>query len=147
MTADRRFRIASLTKTFVATAVLQLVDEGQVALDDPLERFVPGIANGDRVTVRDLLAMSSGVWSFTSDEGLVARFDGDPMLPWTVDDTLDLVRDHDADFSPGAEVVYSDSNYVLLGTILEQVTGRPIGEVIEERILEPLALDRDELPI
>ena len=65
------------------------------------------------------------------------------MLPWTVDDTLDLVRDHDADFSPGAEVVYSDSNYVLLGTILEQVTGRPIGEVIEERILEPLGAHRD----
>jgi len=146
MTADRRFRIASLTKTFVATAVLQLVDEGQVALDDPLERFVPGIANGDRVTVRDLLAMSSGVWSFTSDEALVARFDGDPMLPWTVDDTLDLVRDHDADFSPGAEVVYSDSNYVLLGTILEQVTGQPIGEVIEERILEPLALTETSFP-
>ena len=146
MTADRRFRIASLTKTFVATAVLQLVDEGRLALDDPLERFVPGIADADRITVRDLLAMTSGVWSFTSDEALVAQFDGDPTLPWAVDDTLNLLRNHGADFAPGSKVVYSDSNYVLLGVILEQVTGRPVGEVIEERILEPLGLTETRFP-
>jgi D-alanyl-D-alanine carboxypeptidase len=146
MTADRRFRIASLTKTFVATAVLQLVDEGQLALDDSLDTFVPGIADGGRVTVRDLLAMSSGVWSFTSDEAVVAEFDADPTLPWSVDDTLALIRDHDAAFTPGAEVVYSDSNYVLLGEIVEQVTGRPIDEVIEQRILEPLGLAETHFP-
>jgi len=146
MTQDRRLRIASLTKTFVATAVLQLVDEGQLALDDPLERFVPGIAGGDQVTVRDLLAMASGVWSFTSDEALVARFDADPALAWTVGDTVDLLREHSADFAPEAKVVYSDSNYVLLGMIVEQITGRPIGEVIEERILKPLGLTATRFP-
>ena len=146
MTPDRKFRIASVTKTFVATAILQLVDEGQLALADPLERFVSGIADGATTTVRDLLAMSSGVWSFTSDEALIARFDADPMLPWTVDDTIDLVREHDADFAPGDEVAYSDSNYVLLGRILEDVTGRPIREVIEERVLEPLGLTETEFP-
>jgi D-alanyl-D-alanine carboxypeptidase len=146
MTAVRRFRIASLTKMFVATVVLQLVDEGRLALDDPLERFVPGIADGAEVTVRDLLAMTSGVWSFTADKPLVARFDADPALPWTVDDTVELLRDHGADFAPGEQVVYSDSNYVLLGRIVERVTGRPIDEVITERILEPLALTETDFP-
>ena len=146
MTPDRRFRIASVTKTFVATAILQLVDEGQLALDDTLERFVSGIAGGETITIRDLLAMSSGVWSFTSDDALIARFDADPMLPWTVDDTIDLVRQHDADFAPGTEVAYSDSNYVLLGRILEEVTGRPIIEVIDARVLEPLGLTETEFP-
>ena len=83
---------------------------------------------------------SLGVADISSQEPMtpdrkfrIARFDADPMLPWTVDDTIDLLREHDADFAPGAEVAYSDSNYVLLGRILEEVTGRPIREVIEDR--------------
>ena len=143
---DGNVRIASITKTFAATAVLMLVDAGKVALDDPLEKYVEGIANGDTVTVRDLLAMTSGVWDFTSDEAFVARFDADPMLPWTPEQTVDLIRQHGPDFAPGEQVVYCDSNYVLLGLILEQATGLTASEAINTMVVDPLGLDATLFP-
>ncbi len=138
---DGHVRIASITKTFAATAVLQLVDDGRVRLSDPLERFVPGILNGRQITVRDLLAMTSGVWDFTSDEELIARWDADPMIPWTPADTVALIKERNvSQFEPGTKVVYTDANYVLLGLIVEKATGRPVHEVINRRILRPLGL-------
>ncbi|HEU4694067.1 MAG TPA: serine hydrolase domain-containing protein, partial [Vicinamibacterales bacterium] len=143
---DTRFRIASLTKTFVATAILQLADEGRMSLDDPLEKYVAGIANGKQITVRQLLAMSAGVWSFTHDRPLIARFDADPMLDWRVEDTVDLVRSKPADYSPDAKVIYSDSNYVLLGVVLEKVSGQSVSDHLRTRILKPLGLTGTAFP-
>lgn len=143
---DSRFRIASLTKTFVATAILQLADAGKLSLDDPLETYVTDIANGKQITVRQLLAMSAGVWSFTYDKPLIARYDADPMLKWTVDDTVDLIRSKPADHPPDAEVVYSDSNYVLLGVILEKVSGQSVQDYLRSRVIEPLGLTGTTFP-
>ncbi len=143
---DSHFRVASVTKSFVATAILQLADEGQLSLDDPLEKYVTGIANGDRITVRQLLAMSAGVWTFTADKALVARFDADPMLTWSVEDTVSLVRSQPPDYEPDAKVIYSDSNYVLLGLILEQVSGQAVPEYLRSRILDPLGLTDTDFP-
>ena len=143
---DSRFRVASVTKSFVATAILELADDGRLSLDDPLAKYVTGVANGDRITVRQLLAMSAGVWSFTSDKSLVARFDADPMLPWSVDDTIALIRAQPADYEPDAKVIYSDSNYVLLGVILEKVSGQAVPDFLRTRILEPLGLRGTDFP-
>lgn len=98
--SDGRWRIASVTKPFVFEAVLRLVDEGRLSLDDHLERFVPGIANGTTITVRQLLRMSASVSNFTADQDLVARFDANPTLRWSVDQTVALIRTHLADFAP-----------------------------------------------
>jgi D-alanyl-D-alanine carboxypeptidase len=143
---DSRFRIASLTKTFVATAILQLADAGRLSLDDPLEKYVTGIANGKQITIRQLLAMSAGVWSFTYDKPLIARFDADPMLTWSVEDTVDLVRSKPADYPPDAKVMYSDSNYVLLGVILEKASGQSVPDYLRAKILEPLGLTGTVFP-
>lgn len=139
-------RIASNTKTFTATAVLQLVDEGLVSLDQTLEEYVPGIPNGDRITVRDLLQMSSGLWDFTSDADLVSRWVDDPDFVWSLDDTIELIKTHDPVFEPGEKVVYTDSNYALLTRIAELASGLPMHELVQTRILDPLGLDDSRFP-
>ncbi len=144
--ADGTVRIASVSKTFTASAILQLVDQGKLSLDDTLEQFVPGIANGDEITVRHLLSMTSGIWDFTSDEAWVAEFGADPMLAWTPEKTVEAIRQHPADFAPGEKVVYCDSNYVLLGLILEQVTGMTAPEAINTMVVEPLEMGRTRFP-
>ena len=139
-------RIGSISKPFAATAILELVEDGKLTLDDTLGQYIPGIANGDTITIRQLLSMSAGVWSYTSDADLIAKFQSDPMTPWTIDQTIDLIRAHPADFPPGEKVVYSDSNYVLLGRIIELVTGQPVSDVIRSRVIEPLGLTGTRMP-
>jgi D-alanyl-D-alanine carboxypeptidase len=124
-------RIGSITKPIVATAVLRLVDQGSLSLDD---------------TVRQLLSMSSGVWNYTTDQSLLDTFEADPMAAWTVDRTIDLIRAQPAAFEPGSKVAYCDSNYVLLGRIAELVTGKPISEVVRTLVTEPLGLTGTRMP-
>ena len=81
ITADDHFRIASVSKTFTATVVLQLVDEGRLALDDTLEQYVPGIPNGSEITIRQVLQMTAGIFDFSLDEQVVAAYDRDPTMP------------------------------------------------------------------
>lgn len=144
--ADAVVRIASNTKPFTATAVLQLVDQGKVSLDDPIETFVPGITNGTEITVRDLLQMSSGIWEFTADADVMGRWSADLMMPWTTEQSIELIKGKPAQFEPGEKVVYTDSNYILLGAILEKVTGQDAAEVINSAIVEPLALSSTHFP-
>jgi len=144
--ADAFIRIASNTKTFTATAVLLLVDEGTISLDDPVEQFVPGITNGAEITVRDLLQMSSGIWEFTSDAELMDRWSADLMMPWDAAQTVELLKGKPAQFAPGEKVVYTDSNYVLLGAILENVTGSDAADAINEMVVEPLGLVDTDFP-
>lgn len=146
VSADGRWRIASVTKPFVAEAVLRLVEAGRLSLDARLDQFVPHIANGATITVRQLLDMSAGVWSFTGDQDLVARFDADPTLTWSVEQTVALIRAHPADFAPGTKVAYSDSNYVLLGLILQDVTGRTAAQVVTDTVIRPLGLTGTAFP-
>jgi D-alanyl-D-alanine carboxypeptidase len=146
ITRDDHFRIASVSKTFVATAVLQLVDEGKLSLDDTLEPFVPGIANGGQITIRQLLGMTAGIFNFIIDPAFEKAYTGDPLADFTSAQEIDIMRQHPADFPPGEKVHYSDSNYVLLGEIIEQVTGKPAGEVVTSQVLAPLGLTNTSFP-
>lgn len=139
-------RIASITKSFTATAVLQLVDQGKIALADTLETYVPGVANGAEVTVQDLLGMTSGIFDFTSDDAFLAAFTADPTLPWSSAQTLEVIARHEPLFAPGSEVAYCDSNYVLLGMILHKVTGAAAGDVITTNVIDRLPLPATTYP-
>ena len=139
-------RIASITKSYTATAVLQQVDKGAIALTDTLESFVPGVANGAQITMQNLLAMTSGIYDFTSDEAFLAAFDAEPTMPWSDQQTLDVIARHEPLFAPGAKVSYCDSNYALLGMILQKVTGRPAGAVITSEVIAKLALPNTSYP-
>jgi len=139
-------RIASITKSYTATAVLQLVDQGAIALADTLESFVPGVANGGQITVQNLLGMTSGIYDFTSDDAFLAAFAADPTMPWSDAKTLEIIARHDPLFAPGAELSYCDSNYVLLGMVVEKVTGKPAGEIITSAVIDKLALPQTSYP-
>jgi D-alanyl-D-alanine carboxypeptidase len=139
-------RIASITKTFAATAVLQLVDAGDLALDDVIGDYLADIPNGDIATIQDLLAMQSGIPDFTADPDFAAAFDADPTMAWSDEQTLAIVRSSPPDFEPGAKVVYCDSNYALLGMVIGEVTGSSPADVITRRIIEPLKLASTSYP-
>ena len=140
-------RIASISKTYTATAVLQLVGEEKIALEDKLETYVPGVINGKVATIADLLGMTSGIPDFTANEGFLRRFTADPTMRWSDADTLAVIAEAKRpDFAPGEKVVYCDSNYALLGMIIAEVTGSPAGESITRTIIEPLGLSTTSYP-
>ncbi|MBZ4320441.1 serine hydrolase domain-containing protein [Streptomyces huiliensis] len=138
-------RVGSQTKTFTAVAVLQLVDEGKVALDTAIERYLPGVVDGngydgDTITVRHLLQHTSGIP--TNVPNPKAEPDGTYTLAALVRDGLG----HPPAFPPGTSFQYSNTNYAILGMLIEKITGTPVGEVITKRIVEPLGLTGTRYP-
>jgi D-alanyl-D-alanine carboxypeptidase len=142
------YRIASVTKTFTATAVLRLVQRGRIGFEDHLEDYVAGIPYGDEITIRQLLAMRAGVFNFIDDQTFIDAYNADPLLPgWEPEDIVPILqRNASLATPPGLATVYSDSNYVLLGLILEKVTGRPVERHIEDRVIRPLGLRHTSFP-
>lgn len=124
---------ASAGKLFVATVVLQLVEEGKLSLDDPVARWAEDAPNSGVATVRDLLAHTSGLFSANEDRRVAAR---PRHLPQ--EEMRALLRQHGAMFCPGARWRYSNSGYDLLAAIVQAVDGRPLAEAIEARIVRPL---------
>ncbi|MFN8677891.1 MAG: serine hydrolase domain-containing protein [Thermomicrobiales bacterium] len=147
VTLDDHVRIASNTKTFVATVVLQLVDEGLVGLDDPIEDYVPGIPNGTSITVRQVLGMTAGIADFIAVPELAAEYAANPLIAMMPDDTLAWIRESTPDFAPGAQVHYSNSNYIILGFLIEAVTGNSPEKEIEARLIAPLGLTGTSFPL
>ncbi|MEV7598158.1 serine hydrolase domain-containing protein [Kitasatospora sp. NPDC089797] len=156
---DGRFRAGSITKVFTATTVLQLVGEGRVGLDDPIERYLPGLVpNGGGITVRQLLDHSSGLWDPTNEPGGLFPQTTDPVVIGAWLDEGGLTRAitpaqvvaasvaHAPNFPPGARFSYSNVNYALLGMIIERVTGRGYAQEITARILRPLGLGGTYFP-
>lgn len=126
---------ASAGKTLVATVILQLADEGRLSLGDPVSKWVQGVPNGDIVTVRDLLAHTSGL--FSANEDMKARAE---HRAHTLTEDLRIVARHGAMFCPGERWRYTNSGYALLGAIIDKVEGRPYADAIAERIIKPLGL-------
>ncbi|GLK17962.1 serine hydrolase domain-containing protein [Herbiconiux flava] len=133
-------RIASITKTFTATAVLRMVDERMLALDDTLDRWYPQVPNASEITLEQMLGMRSGIADFTADARFDERFAADPAMPWSLEQTLQVILRNPPSFAPGAEVQYCDSNYALLGAIAARVDGASLAEVIARRVIEPAGL-------
>jgi D-alanyl-D-alanine carboxypeptidase len=133
-------RIGSVTKTFTGTVLLQLAEDGALSLDDPIGRYVEGLPNGDSITLRQLATMTSGLLSYTRADAFLDRFFEDPTLTYTPAELVEFAVPGSPIFAPGAEFDYSNTNTVLLGMVIEQVTGQPIGEVFAERVFAPLGL-------
>ncbi len=146
MAVGDKVRIASNTKTFTATLILLLAEEGLLALDDPLEKYVRSVPYGDQITIRNLLDMTSGIFSFSEDEAFLEEFTADPLMEMAPQDSLDIALSHPPDFAPGQGWHYSDTNYELLGMIAEEVTGNDVEHEIEERIIVPLGLENTSFP-
>ena len=142
---DDHTRIGSLTKTMTATILLQLVGEGLVSLDDPISQYVPESPNGT-ATLRQLADMTSGIPSYSLDPAWQSAYFGDPDAVFTTQQLLDYAKELPLVGAPGEVWQYSNTNYVLLGMVIEQVLGQPLEEVYEERIFAPLDMDDSLFP-
>jgi len=143
---DMHHRIGSVTKTFVSTALLQLVDRGELSLDDPIDDYVPNVPNGTRITLGELVGMTSGLPDYQDEPGFFPTWLADPESASTTDELLAAAWTLPPLFPPGSDMFYSNTNFVLVGLAIEQVTGDPLDEVIADQILDPLNLDSTTLP-
>lgn len=138
VTADTAFALASVSKTYLAAVTLRLVERGKLALDDPITRWLPGLDLDRRITVRMLLDHTSGLADFFLHPRIDAALQGKPARAWTFLETLRYVGKPIA--RPGTRWYYSNTNYLLLGQIVERVTGSALPEVIRAELLDPLEL-------
>lgn len=146
MRPDDIMRVGSLTKTYVATVVLQLVDQQRLGLDEPVGRYVSGVPNGGAVTIRQLLNHTSGLFDFVYDAGHNRAVEQNPLRRWKPEELLAISASHEPYFAPGAGWRYSNTNYVVLGMVVEKITGRSIAHEVTRRILDPLRLLQTSYP-
>ncbi|MEV6279306.1 serine hydrolase domain-containing protein [Nocardia sp. NPDC051832] len=149
--ADARFRIGSITKTFVATVVLQLVAEARLRLDDPVDQYLPQFGLDRRITVRTILDHTSGLRNAGGQPGprgesAPSMFGTDPMQTYQPEDMVRFAAGQPLWFEPGTDWYYSNTNYILAGLLIETVTGTPYSRQLQQRIIEPLGLSSTSLP-
>ncbi|WTQ56882.1 beta-lactamase family protein [Streptomyces sp. NBC_00158] len=144
---DGQVRIGSNTKTFTAVVVLQLVGEGRIGLDDRVDTHLPGLVRGEgidgrHITVRQLLQHTSGLPDYEADvtDAILHRRYLEPR------DVLDTALRHKAVFPPGTSWAYSNTNYVVAGLIVQKITGRPLAEEIDRRVIKPAGLRHTYFP-
>lgn len=140
VTDDSLWRVGSVTKTYVSAAVLSLVAEGKLGLDDPLARFVPTYPNAATITVRSLLNHTSGTYNYTNSPEFSAALGAAPEKKYSGEELLAFATAHPPAFEPGKSWGYSNTNYVLLGLVIEKVTGAKVGAVVRERAIAKAGL-------
>jgi D-alanyl-D-alanine carboxypeptidase len=135
-------RIGGVTKSFTATVVLQLVGEEKLALGDTVEQWLPGaISNGEAISIRQLLNHTSGIYDFAADPAYLAPYiEGNLTYIFDLRTLVQIAADHGPLFAPGSALSYSNTNYLLLGMIVEAATGNTIASELQTRIFEPLDL-------
>ena len=144
---DVKFRLGSLTKQFTAALVLLLQEDGKLKISDPVSKYLPDAPKTwEKITLANLLGHTSGIPSFTG----LKEFAVWSMSPHTPEEELALFRDKPLNFEPGSKFEYSNSNFEVLGVVIEKVSGKKYGDLLRERIFDPLGmkdsgLDTDEL--
>lgn len=151
MAPGDRLLQGSVGKTYVAAVALQLAQEGRLSLDDPISRFFsrepwfPRLRGAARITVRQLLNHTSGLVRYEFDPRATALLRREPYKVWSPEDRLAMLFDATPPFAAGAGWEYSDTNFIVLGMIIERITGRSYHDELRDRILRPLAL-RNTIP-
>ncbi len=157
MTKDTPIYIASITKLYTATAIMRLYEKGALSLDDPMSRYLPeeliqgihvykGKDYSHEITIKELLSHTSGIADYYAEKpkggkSLFDLFLEEPKRSWTVDQTIERVRkDLEPNFPPGTDASYSDTNFQLLGKVIESVTGKPLHTIYTDFFFRPLGL-------
>ena len=157
MTKETQIYIASITKLYTATVIMKLYENGIISLDDPISKYLPeelyrgihiykGIDYSDKITIKQLLSHTSGIADYYSEKSKAGKslfelFLEDPERTWTVDETIERARkDMEPNFPPGTDASYSDTNFQLLGKLIEIVTGKSLHEVYDDFLFGALAL-------
>ena len=144
MAPDLYMRIGSTSKTFTVTAILMLADQGKLGLDDPIDRYVEGVPSGNQITLRQLAAMRSGLYDYGDDTN--QNLPQQPFRQWTPRELLEVAFRHPLLFPPGSAFDYSNTNTVLLGLVVEKVSGQSLASFIEQNILKPEGMTRTVFP-
>lgn len=146
MSVDDHFRIGSNTKTLTSTVILQLAQEGKLALDDPISKYIQGVPGGDQITIANLSEMRSGLYSYSFDTAFNNTLDEYPQKAWAPQELIDIAFSHPVNGPPGGDFNYSNTNIILLGQVIEKLTGMSVSQAFSERIFEPLGLKNTLLP-
>jgi D-alanyl-D-alanine carboxypeptidase len=146
MRLDAHMRVGSITKTFTGTVILQLAEEGQLGLDDPVAQYQPEVPNGKHITIRELLNMTSGLFNYSEDAGFDNLLMAQPSRVWQPKELLAIAFQHPPYFAPGQDFHYSNTNTILLGLIVEQITGKTLAEEFQQRIFTPLGMNSTSFP-
>jgi D-alanyl-D-alanine carboxypeptidase len=140
ITRGTHLRIGSVTKVFTATLLLQLVESEALSLDDPIATFVPGVPGGELISLGLLATMRSGLANYTAVPEFAARVVADPLADFQPVELVAAGLSHSPVFAPGERFDYCNTNYILLGQVVEQVSGQSFETMLRERILGPLNL-------
>ena len=143
---EDHIRIGSVTKTWTGTVILQLVQEGKLKLEDPVSKYRSDVPNGDNITIEQLLTMRSGIYNYSESYELSKALDTTPQRVWTPEQLVAIALPLPAYFGPGKGFHYSNTNTVLLGLIAEKLDGKGFGQIVRDRILEPLGLNQTSFP-
>lgn len=141
-------KIASITKMMLGTAILRLQEKGVLSVDDPVSKYIPAnklgrIANGDKITIRNLMNHTAGLYEVIEDQNFYLQVLNDPSKKWTADDLLEYVYDKDPmfDFNPEDTAGYSNTNYLLLSMIVESATSQPHSVTLHNEVIDQLGLE------
>lgn len=141
-----KVRVGSITKTFTGTVALQLVDEGKLSLSDKLSKYFPDFPNGDNITIEMLGNMRSGIFNYAEDSTFANTVFTNPTTHFTPDELISIALKHPPYFAPNEGNHYSNTNTILIGLIIEKITGRTLAAELQERIFKPLGMNETSFP-
>src|SRR5215813_7874774 len=143
---DQHVRVVSNTKTWTGTVILQMVQEGKLRRDDPVAKYRPVVRNGANITIEQLLTIRSGLYNYSESLELNRALDEHPQRTWTPEQLLAVAFRNSPLFVPGSKFSYSNTNTILLGLIAEQIDGKPLGDIMRDRLFRPLGLENTLFP-
>jgi D-alanyl-D-alanine carboxypeptidase len=143
-TEEMHFRNGAVAISYLGTVLLQLVDEGEIELDDTIDTWLPELPASDRITLRMLANTTTGYVDYVGMDSFEDALEEDPFREWTTDERIDMATDEPLLYAPGTNWSYSHANFVILGEALAAITGEPVEELIRERIIEPLGMEGTE---
>jgi len=131
------FQLGSITKQFTSTVILQLQEQGKLGVQDKLSKYLPDFPNGNKITIENLLTHTSGIYNYTNDNKFL---NNESLKHVDMSRIIELMKSRPVEFQPGTKFQYSNSNYILLGYIIQKVTGKPYEEVVRQTIFTPLQM-------
>uniref|UniRef100_A0AAU2JL26 Beta-lactamase family protein n=1 Tax=Streptomyces sp. NBC_00049 TaxID=2903617 RepID=A0AAU2JL26_9ACTN len=134
------FRSGSVGIVYMGTVLLQLVEQGKASLDDPVSRWLPDVPHGSEITLRMLGSSTSGLHDYVTDPVFLAELEAAPFRQWTPAEVVGIATGHPLWYKPGTNWSYSHANFQILGAALEKISGLPLEQLLEERVMEPLGL-------
>jgi D-alanyl-D-alanine carboxypeptidase len=147
MTTDMNYRIGSQSKMYISTVILQMVDEGKIALDDKVAKYLTGVTDGEKITIFQLITNTSGIPSYSEDAAWMKALFANPTRVWAPWELVGVSNKLKHPFDPGKGWHYSNTNFVILGLIAEAIDKIPVDEILYQRLSKPLGLRVTRLPL